>query len=516
MSVSNDGTSFTDITTLNNYGDDYLSQKIDFSGSYRYVRFTVTATNTNTKYFTASEFYVIPSNSTTDNGMDVAHKARAVADVEDAANIAAYQTAYDEYMASVDFDPAKQRATDLLEKVGKVGYPKSDASVTTELSEALSMEQSVENYHTLLQEIEAFKAERTEISLPRPGKFYAIEAYYPTFAKTHNIYVHKNDNGTYKLRYNVQPENFTDAYIFTITPTSSPDKDRRATYTIANVLDGTRRNVSKAGWGEDLPLVSTEDATQYVYALSPITSVQAAFNLQCYVGDDKCTINMGKQYDLPAADATDGDISTYNALDDLSRSNMWYIREVSAYELSVSAAGYATLYLDYATTIPAGVEVYTGSRSGSNLNLTAVSDNLPANEGVVVKANAGSYVFVKTGETVEKIATNELKGTATTQEIRESAYVLSQPAGQPVGFYRALEAGGKWQNNANRAYLPVGTGGDARVLTFNFDGNAETGINAVEIEEAVPANAAIYDLSGRRVQSAKSGLYIINGKKVIK
>ena len=53
-------------------------------------------------------------------------------------------------------------------------------------------------------------------------------------------------------------------------------------------------------------------------------------------------------------------------------------------------------------------------------------------------------------------------------------------------------------------------------MTFDFDDNAETGINAVEIEEAAPANAAIYDLSGRRVQSAKSGLYIINGKKVIK
>ena len=74
-----------------------------------------------------------------------------------------------------------------------------------------------------------------------------------------------------------------------------------------------------------------------------------------------------------------------------------------------------------------------------------------------------------------------------------------------------------FKNNANKAYLPASAvPGNARVLTFNFDDNAETGINAVEIEEAAPANAAIYDLSGRRVQNAKSGLYIINGKKVIK
>ena len=516
VSVSNDGTEFTDITTLNNYGDDYLSEKINFGNSYRHVRFTVTATNTSTKFFTASEFYVIPSNEVTDKGMTAALKARAVSDVEDDAAIMDYQNAYEEYMVLSDFEPAKLRAAELLSNVGKVGYPTSSAIVTSELQSVLSLESSVANYNTLIQKIDAFKAERTDISLPQDGKYYVIEAYYPTFTSPHNIYVHDNGDGTYKLRYNVQPANFTDAYVFTITPTGLTDPDGRATYTIANVLGGEKRNVSKAGWNEDLPLVATSDSNQYVYALAPITSVQAAFNLQSCFNNDRCTIKMGKQSSSPAADVVDGDISTNNTLNDVALANVWRIREVSAHELSVTNAGYATLYLDYATTIPEGVEVYTGSRSGDNLNLEAVSDNLPADEGVVVKADEGSYVFVKTNESVAKNNANELKGTVTTKEINGAAYVLSKPEGQSVGFYQAKMTGdGKWTNNANRAYLPAGNL-NARVLTFNFDDNAETGISAVEIEEAAPANAAIYDLSGRRVQSAKSGLYIINGKKVIK
>ena len=517
VSGSNDGTTFTYITTLNNDGDDYLSEKINFGNSYRHVRFTVTATNTETKFFTVSEFYVIPSNTVTDAGMDAALKARALTNELETAEIDEYSTAYATYldeMAPIDFNRVKQRAQDLYSNVGMVGYPNPNATVTTELQAALSLESSGANYSTLLQKTNAFEAERTDILLPQAGKYYVIEAYYPTFTSTHNIYVHDNGDGTYKLRYNVQPANFTDAYVFTITPTRGTDFDGRATYTIANVLGGEKRNVSKAGWGEDLPLVATSATEQYVYALAPLTSVQAAFNLQS-IFSDRCTINMGKASSSPAADTVDGDISTYNALDNADLANVWRIREVSAHELSVTDAGYATLYLDYATTIPGGVEVYTGSRSGDNLNLEAVSGNLPADEGVVVKANEGSYVFVETNENVEKNIANELRGTVEATDIDVAAYVLSKPEGQSVGFYQAKMEGGKWTNNANRAYLPAGNL-NARVLTFNFDDNAETGINAVEIEEAAPANAAIYDLSGRRVQSAKSGLYIINGKKVIK
>ncbi len=50
------------------------------------------------------------------------------------------------------------------------------------------------------------------------------------------------------------------------------------------------------------------------------------------------------------------------------------------------------------------------------------------------------------------------------------------------------------------------------VTDFSLDGVITTGIEGVEAENGVKV---IYDLSGRRVQQAQKGLYIINGKKVL-
>ncbi len=45
----------------------YMSYKISSETAYQYLRFTVNKTNTNTQYFTLSEFYVLPSNDDVDH-----------------------------------------------------------------------------------------------------------------------------------------------------------------------------------------------------------------------------------------------------------------------------------------------------------------------------------------------------------------------------------------------------------------------------------------------------------------
>ena len=72
ISASNDGTNFTDKQTINSglptaeSVTDYLSDVIDLGASYKYVRFTVTATNNGDRvglhvFFTFSEFYMMPN-----------------------------------------------------------------------------------------------------------------------------------------------------------------------------------------------------------------------------------------------------------------------------------------------------------------------------------------------------------------------------------------------------------------------------------------------------------------------
>ena len=70
--TSTDGTTFSDepVATLDNLEGrssvaSYYSPEIDLGGSYQYLRFVVTATNTGTQFFTASEFYVLSINEET-------------------------------------------------------------------------------------------------------------------------------------------------------------------------------------------------------------------------------------------------------------------------------------------------------------------------------------------------------------------------------------------------------------------------------------------------------------------
>lgn len=80
ISGSNDGSNFTEITTINEGLPtdaavlDYTSGKISLDPSYQYLRFTVTATNNSAAsndhvFFTFSEFYILPSNTDVDNVM---------------------------------------------------------------------------------------------------------------------------------------------------------------------------------------------------------------------------------------------------------------------------------------------------------------------------------------------------------------------------------------------------------------------------------------------------------------
>ncbi len=189
-----------------------------------------------------------------------------------------------------------------------------------------------------------------------------------------------------------------------------------------------------------------------------------------------------------------------------------------------TTAGYATLYSPVQLGLGDGsarVEVYTvSSAAGTTATLSKQTSCVPANTGVIlkyVKDLTNGCVYLPVQETTVEGVSSELEGTFAKTSVTGDAYVLAMPSDK-VGLFKAQTTDGAWINNGFKAYLPktAVSGSSARFLTFDFDGNAETGINAVEIEEAAPANAAIYDLSGRRVQSAKSGLYIINGKKVIK
>ena len=200
------------------------------------------------------------------------------------------------------------------------------------------------------------------------------------------------------------------------------------------------------------------------------------------------------------------------------------------FNLTVSSAGYATLFLDFNAEIPADVQAYTGVKVvGNRLKMERVEGVLPANTGVIIKAEEGTYTFAESDATPATIGDNLLYGTVATTQISTdptySYYVLSKVDGI-VGMYLAKLTDGKFQNNANKAYMMlkkgdlgiydegVDTGTEQLSRGFVFDFGEETSIDELKSEDG-KVKSAVYDLSGRRVQKAQKGVYIQNGKVVL-
>lgn len=184
-------------------------------------------------------------------------------------------------------------------------------------------------------------------------------------------------------------------------------------------------------------------------------------------------------------------------------------------------ASFATLALPFDFKVVSSntndAKLYSGAYNASTgtLDMTAVEGVVPANAGVVIKSDSKAENIVLTANA--KAAATALTGNqlvGTTEKIAFSELtdklVFGVTAQNHVGFYAA---GGSAALPANRAYLPTSVLGGEKAVAMNFGGNV-TGINAVV--KADKANAAIYDLTGRRVtRTVKGGLYIQNGSKFV-
>lgn len=200
-------------------------------------------------------------------------------------------------------------------------------------------------------------------------------------------------------------------------------------------------------------------------------------------------------------------------------STIFLYEEGTSANVTVSDAGYATVCIDYPVSIPEDVEVYTVTAvEGSSAKMTKIEGVLPENTGVIVKAAADNYDFAISALPVSDTKSNILVGTVVDTEVtaaKDKAYYVLSNQEDGVGFYKAALTDNKFKNNANKAYLPVTVQTESAARFLNFDFGTETAIESIKGAENA-ANAVIYDLSGRRVQKAQKGLYIVNGAKVIK
>lgn len=196
----------------------------------------------------------------------------------------------------------------------------------------------------------------------------------------------------------------------------------------------------------------------------------------------------------------------------------WHVIEATDVEIDMTTQGdkkYASAYLPFSVSAVDGATAYTGALNADKtaIDMTATTA-VPANTGFVLVGTADKATLtIGTADAIS--GTNALTGsnfnTALTDATRANYLVFGVNAGT-VGFYAPSSSVPSIP--ANKAYINASAvAGSAIALNF---GNTVTGINAATINNG-ENNAPIYDLSGRRVWApVKGGLYIQNGKKLVK
>lgn len=321
---------------------------------------------------------------------------------------------------------------------------------------------------------------------------------------------------------------------------------------------GTRRrmifNGSAIGWSDDMnanningifKLTSTEGDNAYsIYsgngqnylsngggalgASTAVTITEAAsgtaqyslYLAEGYNGGHHYLHTLGHTLNNVPGSGTSGNLTAWNA--GANSASAWYIMPVNSVDLTLNDGRdgnyYATLCLPFDVTL-SGCDAYTMTLSGNFLvpskeAITPVPAGTPVLlRGTTAKATAQIAATAATGA---PLTTTDLRGCYVPTLVSDvsvdgkKVYTLGYMEGEDggVGFYRYTGS----SIRANGAYLLLDASSQVRGFRFDFGGTDAI----THVVTPTKPDAPLYDLQGRRVGNATHGIYIQNGKKILK
>lgn len=209
-------------------------------------------------------------------------------------------------------------------------------------------------------------------------------------------------------------------------------------------------------------------------------------------------------------------ISTFYAPYQFEATNANY--NLTAVATHSSGRTYATLMVPFAvSTIPAEGKIYSLTEKVSPAaeiiatEVPAIAANSPV---LVTKTGDYSASNVAVAATTEETYENgQLVGRYTPALATVGTYVLQDHAGRVAFFHVVDEIPTITPFHAYIKEQLMATA-DARELKLIFDDDL-TGVEETTFDTK-PASTKCYDLSGRQVQKPQHGIFIVNGKKVVK
>lgn len=274
------------------------------------------------------------------------------------------------------------------------------------------------------------------------------------------------------------------------------------------------------------PAVTGDGGTNYPYLATTTPSGEFdTFTLSQYTGNNNANavIVRVKGHDTWVMNSRDQKLAYWTGANNGSSGSALRFEDTLP-ELTLHTLGdksYATYYLPFAAKAPEGVTAYAGVVNNGSVQLTAFTNGvIPANTGALLVANSdvttATFTLADDSEATT-ISNNDLKGVLTTTELSsitnsDQVRIFSKK-GDVAGFYKPNTT--ITTLAANKVYVMAPANSTAS-LALNF-GQEITGIDQVlnEVVENNENNAAIYDLTGRRVAKAVKGVYVKNGKKFI-
>ncbi len=329
-----------------------------------------------------------------------------------------------------------------------------------------------------------------------------VGKYYRLYNKQHHKYACLNDNPaqvTSKLSGTVNSKGASSVFYIENAEAGSG----RYRIKVENLTLGKAKLNAGGGSGANIELGDDNYGSKGSYAISHVGKTFLFF--------DQAT---GSKYSYIHGGESGTCMVGWEANSDASQ---WYVIPATDVEIDMTAQGdkkYASAYLPFAVSNVAGATAYTGALNAekNTIDMTATT-SVPANTGFVLVGTEDKATLT-IGEAAA-IESNALTGTNTGIAFAEATpkanYLVFGVNADKVGFYTP---GNVTAIPANKAYINASAvAGSAIALNF---GNTVTGINAATINNG-ENNAPIYDLSGRRVWApVKGGLYIQNGKKLVK